>query len=212
VRDAHEIPGAGDQDEEVVAQDHEPGREVAREANAAGALHDVERGRDEHVAPEGEDHRGGVERPQTPEARVFEPEVELRRPELEGDDAADEEARDAPDHRGDRRELDRAEIVVRLAGHLPRRRRRVARQIALQEEEQRSRAGGGAEVGVDAECGVLGACRAHQGQHDAGEQGKADARLAFRHVFVLDHGSHGSLVFGAGARANVYATGRPREL
>ena len=76
--DAEQIAGAGDDDEEVVAEHDEPGREVAGEPRAAGALHDIERGRDQHVAAEGEDHRRGVQRPEAAERDPGQIEIEHR--------------------------------------------------------------------------------------------------------------------------------------
>ena len=113
--DAEQIAGAGDQDEEIVAEHDEPGREIAGKARAAGLLHDVERGRDQHVAAEGEDHRGGVQRPQPAEAGPGQIEVQRGPGQLRGDDEADEKAGNAPEHRHDGGELDRAHIVVRAA-------------------------------------------------------------------------------------------------
>ncbi len=43
LRDAEQIAGAGDDDEEVVAQNDEPRRDVASETGTACALHDIER-------------------------------------------------------------------------------------------------------------------------------------------------------------------------
>lgn len=42
LRNSEQIAGAGDQDEEIVAEHDKPGREVACEANTAGFLDDVE--------------------------------------------------------------------------------------------------------------------------------------------------------------------------
>ena len=80
--DAEQVAGAGDDDEEVVAEDDEPGREVAGQPRAAGALHDVERRRDQHVAAEGEDHRRGVQRAQAAEIGPGQVEVQGREGEL----------------------------------------------------------------------------------------------------------------------------------
>ena len=80
--DAEQIAGAGDHDEEVVAEHDEPRREVAGEPRAAGALHDVERGGEQHVAAEREDHRRGVQRPQAAERDPRQVEVERREGEL----------------------------------------------------------------------------------------------------------------------------------
>ena len=41
LRDANQIAGAGDDDEKIVAEYHEPGRKIADEPRAAGALHDI---------------------------------------------------------------------------------------------------------------------------------------------------------------------------
>jgi hypothetical protein len=60
--DAEQIAGAGNENEEIVAEHDEPGRKVAGEPRAAGALHDIERRADQYVAAEGEDHRRGVQR------------------------------------------------------------------------------------------------------------------------------------------------------
>lgn len=57
LRHTEQVARAGDDDEEIVAQHHEPRRQIARDACARGLLHDVERGREQHVAAEGEDHR-----------------------------------------------------------------------------------------------------------------------------------------------------------
>ena len=80
--DAEQIAGAGDHDEEIVAEHHEPRREIAGEPRPAGALHDIERGGDQHVAAEGEDHRRGVQRAQAAERDEGQVEVERREGEL----------------------------------------------------------------------------------------------------------------------------------
>ena len=79
MRDAEEVTGAGHEDE-VVAEDDKPGREVARQSDPAGALHDVEGRREQHVAAEREDHRGGVQRAEPSEARILDPEIEFGSP------------------------------------------------------------------------------------------------------------------------------------
>ena len=42
LRDAEQIARAGDDDEEIVAKHDEPGRDLAGQPRAAGALHDIE--------------------------------------------------------------------------------------------------------------------------------------------------------------------------
>ena len=65
--DAEQIAGAGDQNEEVVAEHNEPGCDVANEPRSAGALHDVKRRRNEDIAAERKDDRRCVQRPQAAE-------------------------------------------------------------------------------------------------------------------------------------------------
>ena len=103
LRDAEQIAGAGDDDEEVVAKHDEPGRDVACKPRAASPLHDVERRRDQHVAAEREDDSRGVQRPQPAEGRPGQIEIERGKRQLERDDQADRESRDAPEHRGNGR-------------------------------------------------------------------------------------------------------------
>ena len=113
--DAEQIAGAGNDDEEIVAEHDEPRRDVAGETGAAGPLHHVERGPDQHVAAEREDHRRGVQRPDAPERDPRQIEIEDREGELERRPQADRESGNAPEHGRDGRELDRPHIVVGLA-------------------------------------------------------------------------------------------------
>ena len=112
--DAEQVARAGEHDEELIAPEHEPGRPAAGEARVAGALHDVERGGEQHVAAEGEDHGRGVQRPQAAEVGPGQVEVERGEGQLPGDDVADEEAGDAPEHGGDGGHLDGAVHVAVL--------------------------------------------------------------------------------------------------
>ena len=50
-------------------------RARGRPPDPAGALHDVEGRREQHVAAEREDHRGGVQRAEPSEARILDPEL-----------------------------------------------------------------------------------------------------------------------------------------
>ena len=135
LRDAEQVAGAGNGDEELVAPDHEPGRPAAGEARVAGALHDIERGGEQHVAAEGEDHGRGVQRPQPAEAGPRQVEVERGEGELPGDDVADDEAGNAPDHGGDGGDLDGAvHVFVRGASARP-----VSPNERLQDEDCRQR-------------------------------------------------------------------------
>ena len=142
LRHAEQIAGAGDQNEEVIADDDEPGREIARETHAAGLLNDIERGRDQHVAAEREDHRRSMQRPQPAKAGPWQVEIERRPCELRGDQQPDGEAGDAPKHRHHGRELDRAHIVVGPAVDFLRRQRRGTVEIAVHDRKHRPQAGG----------------------------------------------------------------------
>ena len=54
--DAEQVAGRRQHDEQLVAADHEPGREVAGQAHPAGALDDIKRRSDQYVAAKREDH------------------------------------------------------------------------------------------------------------------------------------------------------------
>ena len=137
--DAEQIAGAGDDNEEVVAEHDEPRRQVPRQARATGALHDVERRCEQHIAAESKDHRRGVKRTQAAE---IEPrgEVQPGISELEGDVDAHRHARNAPEQSGERSKLDGAEIIVRLAVDLERNRARRASVVAAENQEEARRA------------------------------------------------------------------------
>ena len=171
-------------DEEVVAEHDEPRREIAGEARAAGALHDIERGREQHVAAEGEDHRRGVQRPQAAEVEPGR-DVQPGKGEFEGDVDADRHARHAPEQRREGAELDGAEIVVRLAVDLERRLRR-PRRVALEDGEDARRGGDHAErhverVGrLDGLGGGIKARQRQDGQHRRQPDFAAAHRLSRR--------------------------------
>ena len=94
--DAHHVAGDGEQAEQVVAEQHEQRAELVGHARPRGALHDVERGRDQRIAAEAEDDAGGVHRPQPAEARPAGIEVEPGIGELPGHPVADEQAERPP--------------------------------------------------------------------------------------------------------------------
>ena len=96
--DAEQVAGRGDQDEELVSQQDEPGQRLAAEqAGAAGALHDVKSSADQCRAPEGEDRRRRVQRPQPAEGQEFRVEAELRPDKLGGNNDADQEGGNSPE-------------------------------------------------------------------------------------------------------------------
>ena len=149
----------------LIAEHDEPRREVAGEAGAAGALHDVERGGEQHVAAEGEDHRRGVQRPQTAEVEPGR-DVQPGIGELEGDVDAHRHARHAPEQRREGAEFDGSEIVVGLAVDLERRLRR-PRRIALEDGEDARRGGDDAKRHMERVSrfnGLGGGIKASQGQ------------------------------------------------
>ncbi len=113
--DAQDVAGRGEDDEQLIAPEHEPGRPVPGQARAAGPLDHVERAHDQHVAAEGEDHRRGVQRPETPEGGPRQIEVEHRKGQLQGQHQADQEADHAPEGRGDHPGPDDGVVVDRRA-------------------------------------------------------------------------------------------------
>ncbi len=123
LRDPEQIAGASDQNEEIVADHDEPRREIAGETYPAGLLNDIERGCDQDVAAEGEDHGRGMQRPQPAETGPGQIEIERRPRQLRRDQEPDGKAGDSPEHRHDRGELDRAHIVVGSAIDFLRRQR-----------------------------------------------------------------------------------------
>src|SRR5262249_49349215 len=118
LRYSEQVARAGNEDEEVVPQHHEPRREFAGNASAARLLNYVEGGRDQHIAAERKDHGGGMQRPDAAEIEPGQIEVEGGPRELERRPETNQETCDAPEYREPSRELDRSEIVVRLAADL----------------------------------------------------------------------------------------------
>ena len=116
--DTQQVAGRGEHDKQLVAPEHEPGEAGQRQLRAAGALDDVEAGRQQCVAAEGEDHRRGVQRAQPSEIEVgFD--VEPGEGHLRGDEHACEQADNAPEHRCDRTPAhDLVVILRRRVGHL----------------------------------------------------------------------------------------------
>jgi len=114
LRDAEDVAGAGNDDEEVVANHHEPGGPAAEQTRLAGALNDIEGCRNKRIATERKDHRGGVERAQASKAGPGQIEVEPGEGHLPGDDVADDESGNAPEDGGDGGKLD-GPVVVELA-------------------------------------------------------------------------------------------------
>ena len=118
--DAEQVAGAGDQDEEIVAEYDEPGSKIASQTRAAGALHDIERRRQKNVAAETKDRRRGVQGLQAAEVEPRR-DIETGEDELKGDDDADRHARQSPEQGEQDRDLDGREVVVRQPANLQRR-------------------------------------------------------------------------------------------
>ena len=173
--DAEQVARPGDQDEEVVAEDDEPRREVAGEAGPAGALHDVERRREQHVAAEGEDHRRGMQRPQAAEVEPRR-DVQIGECELGGDVDADGHAGEAPEQRQDGRDLDRAEVIVRQAVDLERRPGRVPPVVALENGDDAGRGADHAQTHVEGVCRLdrLGRDKETEQRQDREDRDQAD--------------------------------------
>src|SRR3546814_18124133 len=71
------------------------------EPRGAVTLNDIEARRDQRVAAERKNRRGRVQRAQSPEAGIFDAEVERRKGELQCDVEADREPCDTPEDGGD---------------------------------------------------------------------------------------------------------------
>ena len=101
----------GKHDHHLPAPEGEGREPPAEQANVAGALHDVVRGREQRRAAEREDHGVGVQRTEPAVGQPRDVEVERRPRELRGDDDADQHADDSP-HDGHHRELANDRVVV----------------------------------------------------------------------------------------------------
>ena len=210
LRDAEQIAGAGDDDEEVVAEHDKPWRDVAGEPRAARALHDIERRCDQHVAAEGEDHRRGVQRAQAAERDPGQIEIENRKCQLQRDVETDGEPGDAPEHRRNAGELDRAHIVVGLAIDGQRRFGRPL-VIAIDDGEHGRDAGGGKEIGVERIFRRVRFGGDDDRQKRQGCEGKRGASLADRHGFLRSERiRHAVMSVLAGKSGPVRGTYRPK--
>ena len=110
LRDAHHVAGDGEHAEQIVAEQHEPRAQLIGQPRARRSLQNIKRCRDQRIAAEAEDHRGGVHRPNASEARPGGVERQIRIDEQPGNPVADEQAEHDPDHRENDAHL--ARIVV----------------------------------------------------------------------------------------------------
>ena len=101
LRNAEDVARRGDHDEKLIAPEDEPGRDLSRQPRPAGSLHHIKGGRDQHVAAERENHRGGMNRPQAPEGGPGQIQVQIRKGKLQCDDQPDQESDDPPEGGGD---------------------------------------------------------------------------------------------------------------
>ena len=178
-----QVAGARDQDEEIVAKHHEPRRQIAGEAHSARLLDDVERGGEQHVAAEGEDHRRSVQRPQPAETGPGQIEVQHRPGQLAGNQEPDGEPGDTPEHRHDRTELDRAHIVIGPAIDLQRRQRGRAVEIPVEDEEHRRKTGNRAKRSMKCERGIDGFRRTDHAEKSGYREDHGQATFTDGHGF-----------------------------
>ena len=110
---AEQIAGAGDQDEEIVADDDEPGREISRRAVPGRSSEPHRMSVAISTLPPNAkitaEVCSGRRRPKLVHGRS---EIERRPRQLGSDQHSDRKSGDAPDHRHDGGELDRTHIVV----------------------------------------------------------------------------------------------------
>ena len=124
-----------------------------------GTLADIERGGDQGVAAEGKDHRRCVNRAQTAEIDEGGIEIDGREGQLEGDDDADQKARDTPEKRGNDACLDHR-VIVFDAFH----RGRAALhgiEMALPDGQRAGREGQGKQPGMSGHRRILRLGRNH---------------------------------------------------
>ena len=126
--DAKHIAGRRQHDEELIAPEHEPRRDVARQPRLAGALDHVERRGDQDVAAERENHGGGVKRAEASEIEFGNARQQRRIGKLQGDDQTHREADHAPEGGSDDAPPHHGIIVLHPV-------RRARRRATLQEIE-----------------------------------------------------------------------------
>ena len=149
LRNAEQIARARNQDEEIIAQHHEPRRNIASKARMAGALHDIERGRDQHIAPERENHRRGVQRTHPAEIGPRQIKVQCRISELERNNEPHRETGNPPEHSRERGKLHRTHIVIGLAINLLRHGRCITREIAVKHRKNRRNASSSEQISME---------------------------------------------------------------
>ncbi len=181
--DAEEIASAGDDDEEIVSEDDEPGRDAAGEARAASSLHDVKRGRNQDIPAKCEDHRRSVKWTQAAESNPRQVKIEERKRKLARDVEPDREPGNAPAHCRDARELDRPHVVVGLAIDCQRRRFDRTLVIAVDDGEHSRDAGSSKQIGVERKFRRIGFGCDDDRQQCQCREGERRAPLTDRHCF-----------------------------
>ncbi len=165
---AEHVARGRDDDEQVVTQKDEPGRQLARQPGPAGPLHHEERGGEKHVAAEGEDDRRCVQRPQAAEVGPGEVEIEDRKGELQREHKPDQESHHAPEH-GEHRA--RTHDLVVVAQTLGARRRRV---MAVNQPEDAQHAEGDKQKAMELHDAVGGPRHQEEAEHGANRERRAD--------------------------------------
>ena len=103
LRRPQQIAGCGQNDHQLITPEDEPCQVATPQARGACPLDHVKGGRDQRVAPEGEDHRRGVQRTHPPEVQISVRPLEIKRGKgkLKGDDHADQKPDNPPTSGGD---------------------------------------------------------------------------------------------------------------
>jgi hypothetical protein len=181
LRNAHHVAGDGNQAEQVVAPHYEPRGDLIGDAGARGALHDIERRRDQRIAAEAEDHRGGVNRPDPAETRPG-AESQVGLDELPGDPVADGKPKDHPRHR--EHDADLAGIVVIMREPAGGWRRCV---VVLADAKDHENAGKEEQHAVNAER-IVSSGNQEQKSADCDCKADQDGVLSFNQGELVDHG------------------------
>ena len=140
---AEQIARSGENDEQLVAPEDKPGETGEGKSRPARALNHVETGGNQRISSERKDHCRSMQRPQTPESREFQIEIQSRESQLQRDVETGQKTGKAPENSGNHTQTNK--IVIISGGRLRRQRR-----IALADEIKSLRAGKGSNQGRQA--------------------------------------------------------------
>ena len=101
LRDPEEISGCGEDEEQLVAPEHEPRRDIAGETGPAGTLYNVERRRNKYIAAKSENNRRCMKRAQPAEIGPGQIEVQDREGKLQCKPETHGKSDNAPESRRD---------------------------------------------------------------------------------------------------------------